>query len=278
MKRRWLGCALTAALVACQADPPPLTQIVVVVDSDMRVPSELEVVGIAVAGALDVPECMVTLGESAEEAAGLPLTLGLVHDGGPLGPLTVTARGLRGGATLVEHRAEVWFQARKTTRLQLDLALSCLSASNTCPSGETCDAGECVTQRIATLPVFDGDVSPRPRGQAGSAGAALPQAGASGSAGTGNDAPQCTISQPADGATFRVGETVRMTGNCTDPDGDRVHPRWRSDRDGTLSYFDIAIETRLTIGTHTITYCGTDGRDSALVGCATIQITIESLF
>ena len=79
----WL---LAAALLACGEEP--LTQIVVVVDSDWdgfeRV--ELEITG------FEREEILVEAGD-LRGGKPLPRRVALVHDGGPLGPIGVTARG-----------------------------------------------------------------------------------------------------------------------------------------------------------------------------------------
>ncbi|MAQ13825.1 MAG: hypothetical protein CMN30_03410 [Sandaracinus sp.] len=116
---------LACGLFGCGKDD--LTQIVVVVGTDI---AELDGVRIEVEGlAMDSREI--------DFDAGRPATLGLVHRGGPLGPLTITAHGLRGGvAGEPERRARVSFVEGEVRQLRLDLLSTCVGLS--CASDQTC--------------------------------------------------------------------------------------------------------------------------------------------
>lgn len=148
----WLAAA--AALGACK-EPSPLTQIVAVVDSDLAVPSELDRIAIEVEH--------VQLSEAAEadlREGGLPRSLGLVHAGGPLGPIEVIARGQLGDAQVVERRAVVAFVRDRTLELRLPLTRKCAERHAPCKNETTCDEGQCVPAEQSELPAYDGLIEP----------------------------------------------------------------------------------------------------------------------
>jgi hypothetical protein len=68
-------------------------------------------------------------------------TLGIVHRGGPLGPLLVTATGTRDGDDRVSRRARLDFPAIGTVVLYLYLHEDC--ARRDCDEDETCGASGC---------------------------------------------------------------------------------------------------------------------------------------
>ena len=263
-----LGAA--AGLPACADEPTPLTQIIVVVDTDLQMPVEIDMVSISVTGALNMPPV-----ETSPSSAKLPLTLGLVHGSGPLGPVMVTVQGSLAGNAVVDHAAEVSFKAGKTLQLALPLLRACEELGSVCSSGQTCSSGECVARALETLPEFAGVAGASASGSGGSSTAAGHSGSAADSGTPLTQPPVCTIAAPADGSHFVVGELVRFSGSCVDPKGERVYPRWRSDLNGLLSVYDIAIESDLAVGMHTITFCGYDASDVVVYGCATLTVTID---
>lgn len=131
-----LVCAAALVLVACG---DPRTEIFVVVEGDLDVPSELDSVEVEVVapdGAFETARADVTTGP-------LPRTLGVVWDGGRLDPFVVTARGSVGGSVTVEQSARVAFLHEQTVVLRLRLDGSCVG--DTCGLDETCSAGVCVS-------------------------------------------------------------------------------------------------------------------------------------
>jgi hypothetical protein len=288
-------------LCACSSDTQKLTQIVVVVDSDLRVPDELDGLQIEVDGVLQMPRLAVSL----SAPSSLPRSLGLVHAGGPLGPVRVTVRGQRAGESVVERSAEVSFKNAQTLKLALALSRACAEAGLSCDSGETCVAGACAPRQVDDLPVFDGRLAARAGSGAGAAGSATtggagaagvpaaeggggspaeggaPAAGSGGTGGDGstsNQPPACSIETPGDGASFYQGEVVSLSGVCTDPEsGPLFLVRWRSNRDGTLGALSRANVNSLSLGDHTISLCASDPVDSSLGGCASeIHLTIKA--
>lgn len=123
------------ALVGCSQ--APLTEVLVVADTDLAVPSELTRVRFEVTGPRgDVQRA------SADFAAGdaRPSVLALVHRGGPLGPFTVEAIGERGTEEVVRRSARLALVAGEVRALHVTLRRACAGVA--CAEGETCgDAG-----------------------------------------------------------------------------------------------------------------------------------------
>jgi PKD repeat protein len=86
-----------------------------------------------------------------------------------------------------------------------------------------------------------------------------------------NRPPVVSIQQPTDGATRHVGETVQFSGTASDPDGDGLSLAWRSSLDGALGTGTGVSRSDLSIGTHTISFIGSDG---TAADTARIQLTI----
>lgn len=314
MKRALALLALGLGAWACGADSEPLTEIVVVVDSDLEIPGELDAIEIAVSGSEGMPSASAAL-----SGGDLPRSLGLVHSGGPLGPVWVEARGLLGGALVVQRTAEVEFVRDRTLQLQLMLERACAERAEPCPESETCAAGACIPQRIERLPVFSGKLPermlPTPNAGTGAAGAAeggqggdVSQAGGDaqggmsgepagrGGAGSGgteqagrdasagaagmapqeNTAPTCVIAQPADKAQFYADDSVELMGSCSDAESSSVGPLvWRSG----MVVVGSSASSRFTagMGKQTISLCATDVSDSTLQGCAEVMIDVKPL-
>lgn len=90
--------------MGCQ---PGATEILVVVDTDLRIPDEIDLITAEItdpSGDVRTSEARFGVAEPA-----LPRTLGLVHEGGPLGPYDVVVAGLLGGIEVVSRRARVSF-------------------------------------------------------------------------------------------------------------------------------------------------------------------------
>lgn len=138
----WLA-VLAALAPGCSGSR---TEVVVVTDSDLAVPGELDEVLVVVTspeGRTQMSRAGLGMGN-----ASLPRTLGLAHESGALGPFAVVVTGRRGGAPVVTREAEFTFQPGRSLRLDVDLLRSC--ATTTCGAGETCAAGGC--RAIALAP------------------------------------------------------------------------------------------------------------------------------
>ena len=140
MTRLSLAVALLAACagVAACSSKTPVTELLVVVDSDLSVPAELDEVRVDLVG----PGGEVRRSEGALASdAELPRTLALVHRGGPLGPVRITVTGRHAGSDLVQRRATATFISGETRVLRLHLLRECLNMR--CSSTETCASGGC---------------------------------------------------------------------------------------------------------------------------------------
>lgn len=161
-----LASALLACLVlfpAC-AEDEPLTQIVVVVDSDIP---NLSRIVIDVNGFTEPLSIPVEL-----ESKRLPRRLTLVHDGGALGPIEVVVSAFRDGASdavLVERRSDIEFVPDATRMLRIDLLLECVGQCSgdmpSCLAGPRCAPAD----RAWTLEPWSGDVEPLGTADAGTA-------------------------------------------------------------------------------------------------------------
>ncbi|HEX7476512.1 MAG TPA: hypothetical protein VF331_01770 [Polyangiales bacterium] len=294
--------ALVVALVLCSActtTKSPVTQIVVVVDSDLKVPAELDTLTIQVTGAVNMPMASADLTQHA-----LPRSLGLVHSGGPLGPITVTVTGMLGSTAVVKRVAEVWFVDGQSLELRMPLSRACTGAKRMCSGSMTCDSGTCVPSKIDNLPPFAGHVLPFGTGadagaDAAGGGGSGSDAGADGAvhmrdtgvvvadgavtpADTGtppvNAAPVCTIAAPADNSSFTSGTSISFRGTCNDPETGAVTTglSWKSDQDGQLSTNANFTRSNLSAATHKITFCARDPVQSTLLGCTSITLTVSA--
>jgi hypothetical protein len=145
----------TAALAACSERP--LTQLVVVADSDLLVPAQLDAIEIEIAPPTGSP-VRRTAQLSGDGAIALPVTLGVVHRGGALGPVAIAVRGMRAGDVVVTRLAEI--EMREGHTLVAELALEAVCVAVPCPDGQTCAHGDCrdVVLRPTELSEFDGSV------------------------------------------------------------------------------------------------------------------------
>jgi hypothetical protein len=135
-------CALLAALGGCTG---PRTEVLVVVDTDLRVPEELDEVRIDLLGPGGEPR---RAQGSVETAADLPKTLGIVDaTNREMRSVHVTVTGLRRGANVVQRRAEFVFVPTETRILRIDLLRACVGVS--CPAGQTCGEEGCRGVEVA---------------------------------------------------------------------------------------------------------------------------------
>jgi hypothetical protein len=130
-------------LSACQSETVARTELLLVVDSDLRVPEQLDRVEVHVEGPAGV-----TQDSSAELGDGmdaLPRSVALVHEAGPLGPLHATVRGTAGGVLVLTREARLSFVAGKTLVLPMHLSVHCLGVA----CGElTCSEAGCTSVDI----------------------------------------------------------------------------------------------------------------------------------
>jgi hypothetical protein len=141
------ACALLAA-ISCSPDSQPLTQVMVVVDSDM---AQIDSVRVRVDGMGDTK----LANANDLDKHPLPRTIAIVYRGGPLGPITVTAEALDSDATtLVSRRAQFSFARGRNVTLELELQQSCIAPK--CDlAKQTCIAGACKSPKVDTSKLSD---------------------------------------------------------------------------------------------------------------------------
>ena len=149
-----LGCAVTLCVLAsCGGDD--VTELVVVVDSNLDVPTDIDTIRVQVSGAAT----MTATGElTGPRGQPLPRTVGVVHAGGALGPVTIVAQGLSRGSPVVERRVVTSFRSGKTLMLRIYLSASCAHVD--CAGNQTCIDGACGSPDVpaASLPEWSGNV------------------------------------------------------------------------------------------------------------------------
>lgn len=133
MKLSWIA---VVGLVPGCSDPAARTEIIVVVDTDFSVPTEMDAVAIAVTRD-DVTQ--TSLADLIVQ--GVPRTLGVVHDSGSLGPLTVVVTGKLGDQDVIDRTASVSFLPGRTVVLRMFLLKACENRdcmTQTCGEGGSC--------------------------------------------------------------------------------------------------------------------------------------------
>lgn len=140
-----------AAVGSCREVEP--TQLVVVIDSDMAVPRELDAYRVTVTGpdgrVLD--EQLPAAGDSA-----LPASFGVKPRGGRANrAVTVAVTAMHAGGALFDTRAVTSFVEERRLRLDMFLARRCVASA--CAPQETCRQGRCVDPEIDArdLPGYD---------------------------------------------------------------------------------------------------------------------------
>ncbi len=128
------GAALLVFSFACGG---PTSEVILSVDTDLAVPSELDSVRFTVvrAGREPVERSASLLSES------VPIELGLLHDGGPLGPVDAWIIGSLAGEEIVERRVRFDFVRGQSRVVRIELSRACVGVA--CPDDETCEDGMC---------------------------------------------------------------------------------------------------------------------------------------
>jgi hypothetical protein len=253
---------LSALSLGCSSELTDRTQIVMTVGSDLAVPADLDRVRVEVTG-----NASAQLAEADLRKTPLPRTLGLVHGGGPLGPITVRVSGLLGTTTVVERKLVTSFIAHQTSLVSVELESACKNVF--CEEGATCVDGTC-----QGIPVVDPDMQPQDDAGADELDAAVPadDAGPGDDAATGQPgaAPTCQIDVPVAGDAYQIGKTLALSGRCADPETGAITEGlvWSSDVDGALG----SMPKLTSSGAHVLSLCATDPRDATLRGCDTVSI------
>lgn len=133
--------AAASVLVACAAEDRPLTQLILVADTDV---SNVDTIQFEITGPGGIDK---EVAQAAHNATSGPAYVSLVRDDGVLGPLTVVARGLRGNNSLIERTHRVSFVPKQTRVVSLHLFASCLRPPR-CTAEQACDATGCISQDV----------------------------------------------------------------------------------------------------------------------------------
>jgi len=145
VKARVLALAL---LGACSADTDPQTQLVLVADTDIP---GIDLVTFDVSdldGSVRRASAAQRMGDEG------PSYVTVLREEGSLGPLRVTARALRQGASLVERVHTVSFAPDETRVVPLHLLARCVGVS--CGVGRTCGESGCTASAVDALPAWTG--------------------------------------------------------------------------------------------------------------------------
>lgn len=158
--RPWhaLLLGLTAATIGgCHA----LTEIVLVVDTDMEIPADVAQFVVTVEGAT---EMHMPLPVDLMVPGNLPATLGLLPaTNGSDAPLSVTVEAYsQEGPRVLMQTAQTRFVPNERRMLRMVLSVSCLPV--TCDADQTCQNGACVSidQPAGSLSAWTGTVPDRP--------------------------------------------------------------------------------------------------------------------
>ena len=219
---------------------------------------------------------------------GLPQSLTLVHNGGPLGPILVTATGLLDTDKIVERKVQISFPERGSIEYEIRLERVCKLEDVECDDDETCKAGKC-----GPIPNFNppakSDAGMQMISDAGKVPDATPDSGPPDDPDTGvtpvdsgskNRPPVCTIATPADNESFSTSESIDLSGMCIDPEsgmlaGNQVH--WTNSKGDEVGTGRTMRSNPLAPGSETLTLCATNPDDDALPSkCDSVRITIIS--
>ncbi|HOD24302.1 MAG TPA: hypothetical protein PKK83_18525 [Polyangiaceae bacterium] len=154
--KRQLLLMFCATWLSCSADP--LTELVVVINSDMETPDEFDGFRVAVTdheGALST-ERYYFVGKEPGKVV-LPADFGLVPKGGDASrKVAVEVWATLAGADLFSNRALTGFVKGKVLRLDMFLASRCLTEAKACKPNETCRVEGCVPEEIdpGSLPEY----------------------------------------------------------------------------------------------------------------------------
>lgn len=156
MTRTRAQLAVVLALAVSTSCGGKLTEIVLVIDSDIPTPTMLDAVHIVVTG----PSMTMPLDTIVPYTGSPPLTLSLIPRTAILQPVTITVEGERSGTVVVTRKIVTGFDEGVQRVLHVRLARSCVGG--VCPTDQTCDErGLCVPTLLmsSSLPAWTGTVS-----------------------------------------------------------------------------------------------------------------------
>lgn len=151
-----ISVILLGALTACQ----PLTQIVLVVYTDLPIPTGLDHIDLTITGPATESNPWDG-GQNLLTANSQPLTLGL-RPGTGTSAISVRALGSLGGNPVVEQRVDTNFVSGQSRLLEILLLGDC--AEVPCAGGTTCVDSACTDPSVsgASLPPWNGSLPPPP--------------------------------------------------------------------------------------------------------------------
>jgi hypothetical protein len=137
-----VGLAGTSLQIGCASD----TTIVVIIDTELRVPQEVDALGVeitSILGGEDDPLLSRTwqLDPSKSDSVEPPVEATLTQEDGDNQAVRVTACGYQQQALTLMRSASLAFEPGQQLVLQLDLVRSCLY--RVCPEGQTCGENGC---------------------------------------------------------------------------------------------------------------------------------------
>ena len=130
---------MTIAAFTMSCEERPLTQIIVVVDSNLLVPQDIDRLHILVNLPGDPARRVINGTLSTSDP--FPRTVALVHEGGSLGPIELRVEGRDGVTPQIAQDLSFSFRPEESLMLQVNLMSSCLGFP--CPLPDTCRDGEC---------------------------------------------------------------------------------------------------------------------------------------
>ena len=145
----WRGSLFLALLVGCA---PSATQLIVVVDTDLRIPMELDEIRLTVTGPSGTME---TETSRPITAAMLPMTVAVIPDADELGPIEVVAEGRLGGTFVLDRSATTSLVRGESRVLTLHLLANCEGVD--CGSASlSCGEDGCAPRDVVDLPPWTG--------------------------------------------------------------------------------------------------------------------------
>ena len=147
-------CVAALSLAGCAAKDP--TQIVLVIDSDISIPGELDRFTIKIERNGVVRTFLeYDLDPSHTASVKLPATLSLVADKDLAQQVTITVTGLYKTRELLVRQARLPFADNRVLMLRLDLLRKCAYRAKPCPPGTTCTKDGCKAIDVDPLTLPD---------------------------------------------------------------------------------------------------------------------------
>lgn len=158
--KRGVPIALLLLLLAswgCRSEGS-LTEVMLQIDSNLRVPDEIDAVDLTLFGvdpAAAQPTSVPLADTTGDGLHALPLSFGVVRGAEGLRTFSVTVRAKRGNDVVVARRAVVPFVSDAVKLLPIVLDRACAAPSVSCPATQTCRDGRCVDPLVAVGDLVD---------------------------------------------------------------------------------------------------------------------------